>query len=120
TVPFFNLRNEEVQISKNAFVFSFNDDTEHAYILDINQTKMIKSEGVEFNEVFSEVIDSEEDYYVIDGDTIFAKGIRYRLAFIDTPEVGDATYKPINSTPISSVTGIVDVSNFYSMGEQAK
>jgi len=124
SVPLFNLSNREIKISKNAFVFSFNDDTEHAYILDINQTKVIKESGIEFNEVFSLTIDKEniesDDYYVIDGDTIFANGIRYRLAYIDTPEVGDPTYKPIDSVPISNVTNVTNVSNFYSMGEQAK
>lgn len=38
TVPLYNLNNEEVKISENSHVFFLNEDTEHAFILDMQQT----------------------------------------------------------------------------------
>ena len=44
TVPLFDLQNQEIKLSKDAFVFALNDDTEHAYILDLKQEKIIEDE----------------------------------------------------------------------------
>src|SRR5690554_239006 len=37
TVPLYSLSNKRITLSKNAFVFTLNDSTEYAYILDLKE-----------------------------------------------------------------------------------
>lgn len=118
TVPLYDLNNNEIKLSPNAYVFSLNEDTEHSFILDMKQeliTNINNKEKVlhklrRYNSKWEEYIYGEwkeTSFYVVDGDTVNLKGQRYRLAIIDAPELEDKTYEP--------------TSNQYStLGEEAK
>lgn len=111
TVPLYNLKNEEVKLSKNAFVFALNDDTEYAYILDPKQEKIeVEEHKSEILEIINNL--NEEKIIVIDGDTFISKdtGIKYRLALIDTPELEDDIFEPTGENTYG----------FSTMGYQAK
>jgi hypothetical protein len=106
TIPFLDLNNREVKISQNSFLFTLNTDTEHGFILDMNQT--IKSNP--FRAIFlkKDITLNNQNLYVIDGDTFIVDDVRYRLAYIDTPELEDMTYKPIHNL------------EFKNMGQESK
>lgn len=105
SVPLFDLSNREIKLSKDAFVFALNSDTEHAFILDLYQEKITVDK---YDAHFLEKdINNSNDFFVIDGDTIEVKGQRYRLAFVDAPETDDYSFEANDS-------------NFDNLGQEAK
>lgn len=104
TVPLYDLQGKEIFLSKNSIVFSFNEETEYSYIIDFKQEVKTIPEFIETILIEPEEI---EKFYVVDGDTISVNGQRYRLAFIDAPELEDFVYKPFDN-------------DFKTLGEEAK
>ncbi|NCU41377.1 MAG: hypothetical protein EOM19_01470 [Candidatus Moranbacteria bacterium] len=94
SVPLFDLNNEKIKLSKDAFVFALNNNTEHAFIFDPHQEKISVKQYEDI--LLEEDIEDGNDFYVIDGDTIEVKGQRYRLAFVDAPETDDDSFEAKN------------------------
>lgn len=112
TIPLYDKSNKEIELSRNAFVFTLNDSTNYAYILDLKQNKL-DTNLIKPIYLLEDIEIDNKDNYIIDGDTISIKGNSYRLAIIDAPELNDKTFEPIKDIEL-------DDDDFEDMGNQAK
>ena len=115
TVPLYDTQNKQVKLSTNSIAFSFNEDTNYSYIVDF-KTKINLSDNPDGFNASKVTTVHKSDITIIDGDTISYSNKRYRFSLIDTPELDDNFYTPIEDLFYNQISG----DKPHNLGEQAK
>ncbi len=115
TVPLYDTQNKQVKLSTNSIAFSFNEDTNYSYIVDFKTKINLSDEADGFNASKVTTVNKSE-ITIIDGDTISYSNKRYRFSLIDTPELDDNFYTPIEDLFYNQISG----DKPHNLGEQAK
>ena len=116
TVPLYDTQNKQVKLSTNSIAFSFNEDTNYSYIVDFKTKINLSSYFGAFGASKVTTVDKSE-ITIIDGDTISYSNKRYRFSLIDTPELDDNFYTPIDDL---FYQGFSTENKPNNLGEQAK